>query len=329
MWMPASAAYACLPWRHCGNYEYGNDGLAPISNHMRPKSQFGNLNYSEVEKMKSRDFFKRSLGSLMLIIASSAHAQTSIQGLADQWVRAYNSHDRDALGAIYTDDARLMVHGSPTITGRSDIEEFWAADFTDRDPLTLLTVTNSVTGSDMMLVHGDYRVIGRENGNLLGSGRFAHLWKLEGREWRLDRDLWNEPFEPYSETVARQEVQMLADRWADAYNRHDREALAAVYEPDAALMMHGAPTIDGRQDIGAFWAQDFEEGNPLTLLTVTHAVDGVDMVLVHGNYEVVSRDDGATLGSGRFAHIWFLDADGEWKLDRDLWIQRTEAYEID
>jgi uncharacterized protein (TIGR02246 family) len=264
-----------------------------------------------------------SLAAALLAIAWAAQAQTSIQELADRWATAYNRHDQEALGALYTADARLMVHGAPTIAGRSSIETFWAQDFTEGDPLTLLTVTNSVTGSDMMLVHGDYRVVDRNDGSQLGSGRFAHLWKREGREWRLDRDLWNQPYEPYSVTVSEDDVQMLANRWVDAYNRHDRAALTSLYEPAAALMMHGAPTINGQRDIGAFWAQDFEEGNPLTLLTVTHAVNGVDMILVHGNYEVVSRDDGALLGQGRFAHIWFLNANGEWRLDRDLWVEQS------
>jgi hypothetical protein len=89
-------------------------------------------------------------------------------------------------------------------------------------------------------------------------------------------------------------------------------------------MMHGAPTIAGQTDIGAFWAEDFQEGNPLTLLTVTHAVEGIDMVLVHGNYQVIDRDDGSRLGFGRFAHIWTSDRTNDWRLDRDLWQQRFE-----
>jgi uncharacterized protein (TIGR02246 family) len=258
---------------------------------------------------------------LSIFLAGMAHAQVDIQQLADRWVAAYNIHDRSALAQLYTADARLMVHGSATVTGRSSIEEFWADDFQEGDPLTLLNVTNSVTGTDMMLVHGDYRVIDRQDGALLGEGRFAHVWMLDGREWRLDRDLWNQPYAPYAETAMATDVQVLADRWVEAYNNHDRASLAAVYEPDAALMMHGGPTITGRRAIGDFWALDFEEDNPLTLLTVTHAVDGIDMVLVHGNYEVVGREDGITLGAGRFAHIWF-EQDGEWHLDRDLWVQR-------
>ena len=53
------------------------------------------------------------------------------------------------------------------------------------------------------------------------------------------------------------------------------------------------------------------------------------MILVHGNYEVIGREDGGILGLGRFAHIWLRDADGDWMLDRDVWIERSEAYEFD
>jgi uncharacterized protein (TIGR02246 family) len=265
------------------------------------------------------------------VAAFAAHAQRAsqadVQDLADRWAVAYNKHDRAALGALYTDNARLMMHGSPTYAGKAAITDFWAEDFKDRDPLTLLEVTHSVAGSDMVLVHGDYEVVSRTDGKKLGNGRFAHIWtRAASSEWRLDRDLWNEPFDPYTagEVADADEVQQLAARWTEAYNKHDRAALQAVYTEDARLMMHGAPTIAGRAAIGDFWAQDFTEGNPLTLLAVTHGLQGVDMVLVHGNYEVVDREDGAKVGLGRFAHIWVAERDGSWRLDRDLWFERSE-----
>jgi uncharacterized protein (TIGR02246 family) len=270
-----------------------------------------------------------ALGLTVAALAASAQRATSsdVQALADRWTSAYNKHDRAALGAVYTDAARLMMHGAPTIAGRQAIEEFWAGDFEDSDPLTLLKVTHSVTGSDMLLVHGDYEVISRTDGSELGGGRFAHLWtRSERGEWRLDRDLWNEPFDAYTagEVTAAEEVQQLAGQWTGAYNKHDRAALQALYTADARLMMHGAPTITTRAAIGAFWAQDFGESNPLTLLKVTHALQGADMVLVHGNYEVVDRDDGTKVGLGRFAHIWTEAPNGGWLLDRDLWFERSE-----
>jgi uncharacterized protein (TIGR02246 family) len=270
-----------------------------------------------------------ALGALLTFSANAQRASTTdVEQLADRWTRAYNKHDRAALGAVYADNARLMMHGATTIAGKEAIEGFWAGDFADRDPLTLLKITHHVTGTDMVLVHGDYEVVSRTDGSELGGGRFAHIWTRTGRngEWRLDRDLWNEPFDPYTvaELPHNDDVQMLADRWESAYNKHDRNALQAVYNADARLMMHGAPTIVGRADIGAFWAQDFTESNPLTLLEVTHALFGVDMVLVHGNYEVVDRADGTKVGLGRFAHIWTAAPGGGWQLDRDLWFERSE-----
>jgi uncharacterized protein (TIGR02246 family) len=264
---------------------------------------------------------------IFTVAAALAHAQSNVQALADRWTEAYNKHDRAGLSALYTNDALLMMHGAPTVKGRAKIGEFWSGDFEDRNPLTLLKVTHSVQGSDMTLVHGDYRVVSRDDGSLLGMGRFAHIWTSAGNgEWRLDRDLWDERFDPYPGVVD-DAVQTLADRWTRAYNKHDRAALGAVYTDRGRLMMHGAPTIAGREDITRFWAEDFTESNPLTLLAVTHSVDGIDMILVHGNYEVVDRDDGSRVGFGRFAHIWTRTDGGEWRLDRDLWQKRSEPVE--
>ncbi len=136
--------------------------------------------------------------AILALGASSVSAQEDVQALAEQWTAAYNKHDKDALGALYSENAALMMHGGPTITGRRDITNFWEGDFEIGSPLTVLQVTHSVAGVDMMLVHGNYQVISREDGVIMGAGRFAHIWmRGNDNEWRLDRDLWNEPFEPY------------------------------------------------------------------------------------------------------------------------------------
>lgn len=123
------------------------------------------------------------------------------------------------------------------------------------------------------------------------------------------------------------DAQELADRWTEAYNDHDGDALAALYTESAELTAHGAPTLTGRDDIRAFWASDFGEGNPLTLLNVTHTIDGTDMMLVHGVYEVVDSDGGGVLGDGAFVHFWRLGDSGEWRIDRELWFDAVLPYE--
>ena len=123
------------------------------------------------------------------------------------------------------------------------------------------------------------------------------------------------------------DAQELADRWVAAYNDHDGDALSALYTESAELTAHGAPTLPGRDDIRAFWASDFGEGNPLTLLNVTYTVDGTDTMLVYGDYEVVDSDGGESLGDGGFVHLWRLGDDSEWRIDRELWFAEVSPYE--
>lgn len=138
--------------------------------------------------------------ALLVMAPTVVDAQTpvtsaEIQQLANRWTEAYNQQNAGALGSLYSDDARLYVHGSSTVAGRHNIQTFWAEDMKVKNPLTVLTVTHAVDGIDMKLVHGNYQVINRETGVPLGQGRFAHIWTLMGGEWRLDRDIWNQPEE--------------------------------------------------------------------------------------------------------------------------------------
>lgn len=126
----------------------------------------------------------------------AAPSQTQeVQQLADRWTQAYNSNSKSTLGALYTEDARLYLHGHPTVAGRRAIEAYWAEDMQVDSPLTVLNVTNAVNGFDMRLVHGNYQVINRKTGVPLSQGRFAHIWTRVDGQWRLDRDLWNQPAE--------------------------------------------------------------------------------------------------------------------------------------
>jgi ketosteroid isomerase-like protein len=244
-----------------------------------------------------------------------------VQALANGWTEAYNAANAEALGALYAEDARLYLHGHPTVSTRQRIQEYWAEDMKLENPLTVLTVTDAVNGIDMKLVHGNYQVINRVSGVPVSHGRFAHIWtRGADDQWRLDSDIWNAPVaeDPQAAATPTQDVQALADRWTAAFNGGQAEALAALYTEDARLFLHGSPTVSTRTRIQEYWADDMKVENPLTVLSVTNAVSGIDMKLVHGNYQVINRGTGVPVGQGRFAHIWTRDGD-EWRLGRDLW----------
>ena len=92
--------------------------------------------------------------------------------------------------------------------------------------------------------------------------------------------------------------------------------------------MHGSPTIVGRNKIEAFWADDFLASNPITVLSVTHALEGADMVLVHGNYEVVDRDRGVDRRVEPAALLLFRDRGGRAVPRRGLRIARGPRHTL-
>lgn len=146
--------------------------------------------------MRHTKFVGLAAALAMLSFCSVATAQ-EVQELANDWTEAYNSANAAALGALYAEDAKLFLHGSPSVSGRDAIQDYWADDMQVDNPLTVLTVTHSVDGFDMKLVHGNYQVLNRNTGVPLGQGRFAHIWTRDGNEWHLDRDMWSEAFNPY------------------------------------------------------------------------------------------------------------------------------------
>lgn len=130
-------------------------------------------------------------GAISLACAGlQAHSPSDAQALADGWAQAFNSHDEGTLAALYRDEAELSQHNALTLVGRKYIRAFWAVDVAKGDLLALLTVTSTLDGIDMTLVHGTYRMIDRSSGASMGSGHFAQIWRPdEGGQWRIDRDI--------------------------------------------------------------------------------------------------------------------------------------------
>ena len=121
-----------------------------------------------------------------------AHSPSDAQALADLWAQAFNSHDVGAVAALYRDDAELSQHDALTLVGRDNIRAYWKTDLAHGKLLALLTVTSTLDGIDMTLVHGTYQLIARASGAAMGSGHFAQIWRLDGDEWRIDRGVWSD-----------------------------------------------------------------------------------------------------------------------------------------
>lgn len=106
-----------------------------------------------------------------------------------------------------------------------------------------------------------------------------------------------------------------------AYNSGDAQAVAALYTEDGAVLPPGAPRIDGREGIAGLW-QNFIDADvrDLDLETVELEASG-DSATEVGRFTLTAPDGqgGRITAGGKYIVLWRRDADGVWRLHRDIW----------
>ena len=94
---------------------------------------------------------------------------------------------------------------------------------------------------------------------------------------------------------------------------------AAYYTADAVFMPPNMAEVKGSENIGSWMANYPSVRN--TKFTIVDLDGSGDIAYVHGNYEMDVTPPGATVAmhdKGKFLEIWHKQADGSWKVVRDI-----------
>ena len=117
-----------------------------------------------------------------------------IQQAADKLAAAMAERDTAKIASLYTVDARLMPHGVPTLSGRSEVAAFFEQAFT----LGIVSgkfTTLEVDGSDSEAVEiGAYELYAQPPSGppvTAEKGRYCVVWKRVDSQWLLFRDMFN------------------------------------------------------------------------------------------------------------------------------------------
>lgn len=125
---------------------------------------------------------------------------TSVTAALEQ---AFSRHDVAASVALFTEDAEILPqHGAP-IRGRESIESYFKDSMAPMFTYDTDTEMTLVRG-DLGIEQGRYRVRNVRRGSDVEEGKYLHVWRREGSDWKLYRIIYNTDFEPRTEVSIEQ-----------------------------------------------------------------------------------------------------------------------------
>ncbi len=116
--------------------------------------------------------------------------------------------------------------------------------------------------------------------------------------------------------MSRQDIDTVNQRLAEAVEKGDAAAAAALYTEDGKFLAPNADFFSGRDAIQGFFQAAIDGGiKGLNLSTLELEIQG-DTAYEVGTYELVA-DGGVVADSGKFIVIW-KRVDGTWRIHCDM-----------
>lgn len=115
---------------------------------------------------------------------------SEIRTADDQFESNFRSADATSLAGLYTEQGMIFPTGSDAITGKKGIKDFWQGVMDMGIKEAKLDIVEVELQGDVAIELGRYKLKGSE-GNIMDEGKYIVIWKQEGSEWRLHRDIWN------------------------------------------------------------------------------------------------------------------------------------------
>jgi ketosteroid isomerase-like protein len=112
--------------------------------------------------------------------------------------QAITRHDLAASVALFADDAQILPQHGPAVSGRQEIEAYlngWTTPKVAYDTDTELTLVRG----DLGIEQGRYRIRNVRRGSDVEEGKYLHVWRRVGGDWKLYRMIYNTDVAPRTE----------------------------------------------------------------------------------------------------------------------------------
>ena len=120
----------------------------------------------------------------------ASSAKSTVENNNRRFEDAMSKGDSTQVASLYSSDAWLMPPNHETVKGQNDIAGTWGS-FIRMGVKGVKLTTDDVSGAgDVIAESGSYDILGAVN-NSLDKGKYVVVWKKEGDDWKMHRDIWN------------------------------------------------------------------------------------------------------------------------------------------
>ena len=138
--------------------------------------------------------------SLLGVIGSVARSEDSssvraaIEQAGVRFAEAYGRGDAKAVAAFYTEDAIAFPPGAEMVKGRQAIQQMWQETMDSGVKSLSFTVIDVGASGDLAHETGTALMNIQPAGKdpTTASIKYAVVWKKQGNDWKLHRDIWND-----------------------------------------------------------------------------------------------------------------------------------------
>jgi uncharacterized protein (TIGR02246 family) len=119
----------------------------------------------------------------------SSELRAAIAASNQKFMDTFARGDAAGMARLYTSNGQLLPANSDFVTGSAAIERFWGGAMGMGIKSARLETVELEDHGDTALEVGKYS-LGGEGGQTLDQGKYVVVWKTEGGEWKLHRDIW-------------------------------------------------------------------------------------------------------------------------------------------
>lgn len=113
-------------------------------------------------------------------------------------------------------------------------------------------------------------------------------------------------------------IQGQDDKWAEAFNKGDAAAVAAMYTEDAYALPAGHDMVKGRAAIEAFWKETMQQLGDAKLVVVDVAPLGPRAAREIGAFSFQTKAQPPQPVIGKYVVVW-RKLGSKWLLSTDIW----------